>query len=39
MEQSEIPLEDMQEHVEKHTSAPGVRWILWVALMMAILVS
>ncbi len=37
MEQPEIPLEHLQEHVEKHAHASGERWVSWVALSTAIL--
>ena len=37
MEQPEIPLEHLQEHVEKHAHASGERWLAWVALSTAIL--
>lgn len=37
MEQPEIPLEHLQEHVEKHAHVSRERWISWVALSTAIL--
>ena len=37
MEQPEVPLEHLQEHVERHAHASGERWASWVALSTAIL--
>ena len=37
MEQPEVPLEHLQEHVERHAHASGEQWVSWVALSTAIL--
>ena len=37
MEQPEVPLEHLQEHVEHQARASGERWASWVALSTAIL--
>jgi len=37
MEQPEVPLEHLQEHVEHHAHSSGAQWIGWVALSTAIL--
>ena len=37
MEQPEIPLEHLQEHVEQHAHTSRERWASWVALSTAIL--
>src|SRR5260370_7782114 len=37
MEESEVPLEDLQEHVHHTAEHSGETWISWVALSTAIL--
>jgi hypothetical protein len=37
MEEAEVPLEDLQEHVHHTAEHSGERWISWVALSTAIL--
>ena len=37
MEQPEVPLEHLQEHVEHHAHTSGEQWASWVALSTAIL--
>lgn len=37
MEEAEVPLEDLQEHVHHSAEHGGERWISWVALSTAIL--
>src|SRR6476659_5226592 len=37
MEEAEIPLEDLQEHVKETAEHSGAAWISWVALSTAIL--
>ena len=37
MEQPEVPLEHLQEHVEHHAHASGEQWVSWVALSTALL--
>ena len=37
MEQPEVPIEHLQEHVEHHAHTSGEQWVSWVALSTAIL--
>src|SRR6476620_11734913 len=37
MEEAEVPLEDLQEHVHHSAEHGGEKWISWVALSTAIL--
>src|SRR6202022_2646738 len=37
MEEAEVPLEDLQEHVHHSAEHSGEKWISWVALSTAIL--
>src|SRR3954462_12174055 len=37
MEEAEVPLEHLHEHIHHHAEHGGVNWISWVALSTAIL--
>ena len=37
MEEAEVPLEDLQEHVHHSAERSGEAWVSWVALSTAIL--
>ena len=37
MEEAEVPLESVQEHIHHRAEHSGERWISWVALSTAIL--